>query len=80
MADLPSCVDRLANARLALDKLQTGQQAVETWTRAGLRTRYTVVDIDTLKAYIRELESECGGPDGGPLTCSARRRPFGIFQ
>jgi len=80
VADLPPCVDRLAEARLALHKLQTGQQAVETWTRAGLRTRYTVVDIDALRTYIRELEAECGGPDGGPLTCSARRRPFGVWR
>jgi len=80
VAELPSCPVRLNDARNALHALQTGQQAVETWTRAGLRTRYTEVNIEQLRAYVRELEAECGGPDGAPLGTANRRRPLGIFQ
>lgn len=78
MAEAPSCPVRLAEARQALHQLQTGQQAVETWTRSGLRTRYTAVNLDQLQAYVRELEAECGGPDGAPLPVVSRRRPFGL--
>ncbi len=80
MADLPSCPVRLNEARTALHALQTGTQAVETWTRTGLRSRYTEVNIEQLKAYVRELEAECGGPDGTPLPSCNRRRPLGIYQ
>ncbi len=78
MAEFPSCPIRLIEARTALHNLQLGQQAVETWTRSGIRTRYTQVNIAELRAYVRELESECGGANGGPLAAESRRRPIGV--
>ncbi len=81
MADsLPSCPVRLEEARSALHRLQTSGGMVETWTRSGLRTKYSQVNLADLRNYVRELEAECGGPDGGPQIAAQRRRPFGIFQ
>lgn len=79
MADsLPSCPVRLEEARTALHRLQIGGGVVETWTRSGLRTRYTEANMASLQSYVRELEAECGGPDGTALPAAQRRRPFGL--
>lgn len=67
-----ACVDDLAEAKGALKALLTGQ-AVASFSFEGEQTTFRKNDIGQLRAYIRDLESECGDdPD------TARRRPMRV--
>ena len=64
-----ACADDLAEARAALKALVTGQ-AVASISFEGEQTTFRRTDLSQLRAYIRDLEAECGED-----TTAARRRP-----
>lgn len=74
---MATCAEKLEEARNALHMLMTGTKVVRvSYASAGGGSRsvdYTQANVTELRAYIRELEAECGG-DGGPRP----RRPFGV--
>lgn len=65
------CVQRLAEARLALHELQIGKSVVEVWHEDG-RMRYNAANKQDLVAYITTLESQCGG------CCGPSRSAIGV--
>jgi predicted alpha/beta superfamily hydrolase len=60
-AVVPSLVDRLADAQLALHRLQIGQQFVRVADGAGRMTEFTPATIDKLQAYVDDLTSQVSG-------------------
>ena len=70
---LPSCEQRLLEARLAYHKLQAGEEKIISVGYGDRQVQYRnfATDLDKLQLYIRELEQECGD-------CTKRRRPFGV--
>jgi hypothetical protein len=68
---LPSCATRLLQAKLALHKLNMGEQWATCVYSDGRQITFRANNIGELRLYIRDLEQECGDED-------KRRRPFGI--
>ena len=60
MTTVPSLADRLAEAQLALHRLQIGQAFVKV-SVAGYMTEFRPADIDKLQAYVSELEAQIAG-------------------
>ena len=67
----PDCTQRLAEARAALHDLLMGKAVVQLRYSDGETVEYAPQSIPALRAYIRDLEGECGGPGG----VAVRRRP-----
>lgn len=66
---LPSAQDRLAEARVALHALMTGQHVVSVRDADGSSLEYGRASIGALRAYIAELQAEVAGlsPAAGPM-------------
>lgn len=60
----------LTEARKALHDLLTGKKAVKL-QKNGQSVEYQQIDIDKLKTYISDLESQLG-------TTTTRRTPIGV--
>lgn len=58
---VPSLVDRLAEAQLALHRLQIGQAFVEVTVASGSTTKFTPANRDQLQSYIQQLQDQIGG-------------------
>jgi hypothetical protein len=57
---VPSLTDRLAEAQLALHRLQLGQSFVEV-TVNGYATKFTPAKLDILQAYVDDLQAQVNG-------------------
>jgi len=68
---LPDCATRLLEAKLALHKLMTGATTV-TVGYGDRQIQYRSSDAGNLRAYIRELEQECGD-------VTKVRKPFSVI-
>jgi hypothetical protein len=60
-ATVPSLSDMLADAQLALHRLQIGQSAVEVTVAGGFTTKFTPANIDKLMAYVQQLQDQING-------------------
>jgi hypothetical protein len=60
-AAVPSLTDMLADAQLALHRLQIGQAAVEISVAGGYTTKFTPANIDKLQAYVQQLQDQIAG-------------------
>lgn len=60
-ASVPSLSDMLADAQLALHRLQIGQSAVEVTVAGGYTTKFTPANIDKLQAYVQQLQDQISG-------------------
>ncbi len=60
-AVVPSLTDMLADAQLALHRLQIGQAAVEVTVAGGFTTKFTPANIDKLQAYVQQLQDQIAG-------------------
>jgi hypothetical protein len=65
-----TCAQKLAEAKVAMHALQTGKGIVSVGY-GERRVQYTAATISDLRAYISELNAECGD-------CTKRRRPFTV--
>ena len=70
-----SCEDKLAEAKEALHQLLTGRK-IATVGYGDRRVSYTQANISDLRAYISELEAECGSSEEATTN---RRRPFRVI-
>lgn len=60
-AVVPSLSDMLADAQLALHRLQIGQSFTEVTLESGRSTKFTPADIDKLQAYVSQLQDQIAG-------------------
>jgi gpW len=60
-ATVPSLADMLADAKLALHRLQIGQAAVEVTVAGGYTTKFTPANVDKLMAYVQQLQDQIAG-------------------
>ena len=60
-ASVPSLSDMLADATLALHRLQIGQAVVEVTIAGGMSTKFTAANIDKLQAYVQQLQDQING-------------------
>lgn len=60
-AVVPSLTDMLADAQLALHRLQIGQSAVEVTVAGGFTTKFAQADIVKLQAYVQQLQDQISG-------------------
>lgn len=58
---VPSLADMLAEAQLALHRLQIGQSFVRVTDGAGRMTEFTPAAIDKLQSYVEDLQSQISG-------------------
>jgi hypothetical protein len=58
---VPSLTDRLAEAQLALHRLQIGQSFVEVIVAGGSTTKFTPANRDQLMSYIQLLQDQIAG-------------------
>lgn len=72
----PDCATRLSEAREALHALTLGRAVVEVRHR-DRTVRYDEAKRVDLEKYLRQLEAECGGPNGTG-DCAKRRRAFRV--
>jgi hypothetical protein len=70
---MATCAEKLAEARDALHGLLVGK-AVVSIAFEGERTEFARSDLPRLRAYVRELEAECGED-----LASARRAPARVL-
>ncbi|MCK9468490.1 MAG: gpW family protein [Porticoccaceae bacterium] len=69
------CRAYLAEARAALHAISTGKHR-QTVQYGERRVTYTQANVADLRAYISQLEAQCGcGATGG----ASVRRPFGVI-
>lgn len=68
----PTCQQKLAEAKTALHALLTGKSVMSVGY-GERRVQYTQANIADLRAYIQQLEAECGSNPN-----CARRRPIGV--
>jgi hypothetical protein len=58
---VPSLDDMLAEAEIALHRLQTGQAYVEVSIAGAQTTKFTPAKLDNLIAYVAELRAQKAG-------------------
>lgn len=58
---VPSLTDMLAEAQLALHRLQIGQSAVKVMVGGSYMTEFTPASIDKLQAYVDDLTAQIAG-------------------
>lgn len=73
MSDLPTKKLWLAEAELALHKLQTGTAEVTVAFGSGKSVQYSIANRRELQAYIEQLKTEIATLEG---TTAARRGPI----
>lgn len=70
---MATCAEKLTEARDAIHGLVLGK-AVVAITFEGERTEFQKADLPKLRAYIRDLEAECGED-----TAASRRAPARVL-
>ncbi|MCP5136582.1 MAG: phage tail protein [Gammaproteobacteria bacterium] len=71
---MSDCVTQLTEARAALHDYMLGKSVVEVRYSDGESVQYSAANVDKLRAYVRELEAECGGTGGA----AKRRAPMKV--
>lgn len=69
---MASCAERLEEAQDALHTLLLGGQVAKVGY-GERRIEYTAANIEQLRAYVKQLEAECGDP------ATVRRPIRGVF-